>query len=56
MSLVEGHKFDRDVELLAYYTDVNKPSVTVEAGLGATDAAQESGPAPSGDKINSHGI
>ncbi|XP_077334253.1 von Willebrand factor A domain-containing protein 5A-like isoform X1 [Lithobates pipiens] len=48
VSLAEGHKFDRDVELLAYYTDVNKPSVTVEAGLGATDAAQESGPRPSG--------
>ncbi|XP_077334259.1 von Willebrand factor A domain-containing protein 5A-like [Lithobates pipiens] len=48
VSLAEGHKFDRDVELLAYYTDVDKPSVTVEAGLGATDAAQESGPAPSG--------
>ncbi|XP_073467394.1 von Willebrand factor A domain-containing protein 5A-like [Aquarana catesbeiana] len=47
VSLAEGHKFDRDVELLAYYTDVNKPSVTVEAGLGATDAAQESGPTPS---------
>ncbi|XP_077334256.1 von Willebrand factor A domain-containing protein 5A-like isoform X1 [Lithobates pipiens] len=48
VSLAEGHKFDRDVELLAYYMDVNKPSVTVEAGLGATDAAQESGPRPSG--------
>ncbi|XP_073467428.1 von Willebrand factor A domain-containing protein 5A-like [Aquarana catesbeiana] len=48
VSLAEGHKFDRDVELLAYYTDVNKPSVTVEAGLGATDAAQESGLTPSG--------
>ncbi|XP_077334227.1 von Willebrand factor A domain-containing protein 5A-like isoform X3 [Lithobates pipiens] len=47
VSLAEGHKFERDVELLAYYTDVNKPSVTVEAGLGATDAAQESGPTPS---------
>ncbi|PIO13274.1 hypothetical protein AB205_0203180, partial [Aquarana catesbeiana] len=47
VSLAEGHKFDRDVELLAYYMDVNKPSVTVEAGLGATDAAQESGPTPS---------
>ncbi|XP_018426336.1 PREDICTED: von Willebrand factor A domain-containing protein 5A-like [Nanorana parkeri] len=39
VSLAEGHKFERDVELLAYYTDVNKPSVTVEAGLGSTDAA-----------------
>ncbi|XP_073467175.1 von Willebrand factor A domain-containing protein 5A-like isoform X3 [Aquarana catesbeiana] len=48
VSLAEGHKFERDVELLAYYMDVNKPSVTVEAGLGATDAAHESGPTPSG--------
>ncbi|XP_073467487.1 von Willebrand factor A domain-containing protein 5A-like isoform X2 [Aquarana catesbeiana] len=48
VSLAEGHKFDRDVELLVYYLDVTKPSVTVEAGLGATDAAQESGPTPSG--------
>ncbi|XP_077334255.1 von Willebrand factor A domain-containing protein 5A-like [Lithobates pipiens] len=48
VSLAEGHKFDRDVEFLAYYMDVNKPSVTVEAGLGSTDAAQESGPTPSG--------
>ncbi|XP_040275548.1 von Willebrand factor A domain-containing protein 5A-like [Bufo bufo] len=34
--LAEGHKFERDVELLAYYSEVNKPSVTVEA-----DAAKE---------------
>ncbi|KAM4709154.1 von Willebrand factor A domain-containing protein 5A-like [Discoglossus pictus] len=33
VSLAEGYKFERDVELLAYYVDVNKPSVTVEAGL-----------------------
>ncbi|XP_068128231.1 von Willebrand factor A domain-containing protein 5A-like [Hyperolius riggenbachi] len=33
VSLVEGHKFDRDVELMAYYTDIDKPSITVEAGL-----------------------
>ncbi|XP_063813628.1 von Willebrand factor A domain-containing protein 5A-like isoform X1 [Pseudophryne corroboree] len=45
VSLAEGHKFERDVELLAYYTEVNKPSVTVEAGLEST---QESGPASSG--------
>ncbi|KAM4051966.1 von Willebrand factor A domain-containing protein 5A-like isoform 2-T2 [Anomaloglossus baeobatrachus] len=38
VSLSEGHKFERDVELLAYYSEVNKPSVTVEAGL---DAAKE---------------
>ncbi|KAM5191381.1 uncharacterized protein ACMZJ9_008764 [Mantella aurantiaca] len=44
VSLAEGHKFQRDVELLAYYTDVNKPSVTVEAGLATT----ESGPTTSG--------
>ncbi|XP_073471543.1 von Willebrand factor A domain-containing protein 5A-like [Aquarana catesbeiana] len=48
VSLAEGHKFERDLELLAYYTDVNKPSVTVEAGLGATNAAHESGQTPSG--------
>lgn len=33
VSLTEGHQFDRDVELLIYYNEVNKPSVTVEAGL-----------------------
>ncbi|XP_041426360.1 von Willebrand factor A domain-containing protein 5A isoform X2 [Xenopus laevis] len=33
VSLAQGHKFERDVELLAYYIDVNKPSITVEAGL-----------------------
>uniref|UniRef100_A0A6I8Q402 von Willebrand factor A domain-containing 5A n=1 Tax=Xenopus tropicalis TaxID=8364 RepID=A0A6I8Q402_XENTR len=33
VSLAQGHKFERDVELLAYYMDVNKPSVAVEAGL-----------------------
>nr|DBA23804.1 TPA: hypothetical protein GDO54_014683 [Pyxicephalus adspersus] len=48
VSLAEGHKFERDVELLAYYTDVNKPSVIVEAGLGSTDATQDSGSTPSG--------
>ncbi|XP_040191507.1 von Willebrand factor A domain-containing protein 5A-like isoform X1 [Rana temporaria] len=48
VSLAEGHKFNRDVEFLAYYTDVSKPSVTVEPGLGATDAGQESAPTPSG--------
>ncbi|XP_069819428.1 von Willebrand factor A domain-containing protein 5A-like [Dendropsophus ebraccatus] len=41
VSLAEGHKFDRDVELLAYYSDVNKPSVTVEAGTESPDAAKE---------------
>ncbi|XP_068128247.1 von Willebrand factor A domain-containing protein 5A-like isoform X2 [Hyperolius riggenbachi] len=33
VSLAEGHKFDRDVELLVYYNEVNKPSVTLESGL-----------------------
>ncbi|XP_069474454.1 von Willebrand factor A domain-containing protein 5A-like isoform X27 [Ambystoma mexicanum] len=33
VSLAEEHKFDRDVELLIYYNEVNKPSVIVEAGL-----------------------
>ncbi|KAM9331059.1 uncharacterized protein PAF06_019410 [Gastrophryne carolinensis] len=48
VSLVEGQKFERDVEFLVYYTEVNKPSVTVEAGLGSTCSAQESSSAPSG--------
>ncbi|XP_068108635.1 von Willebrand factor A domain-containing protein 5A-like [Hyperolius riggenbachi] len=42
VSLAEGHKFERDVELLAYYLDGNKPSVIVEAGLSSTDPAQDS--------------
>ncbi|KAM4707367.1 von Willebrand factor A domain-containing protein 5A-like [Discoglossus pictus] len=33
VSLSEGHKFERDVELLIYYEQVNKPSVITEAGL-----------------------
>nr|DBA23805.1 TPA: hypothetical protein GDO54_014684 [Pyxicephalus adspersus] len=37
VSLAEGHKFERDVELLAYYMEVNKPSVIVEAGVGSTN-------------------
>uniref|UniRef100_H9GD78 VWFA domain-containing protein n=1 Tax=Anolis carolinensis TaxID=28377 RepID=H9GD78_ANOCA len=32
VSLVEGHQFDRDVELLIYYEDVHKPSAFLEAG------------------------
>ncbi|XP_068108614.1 von Willebrand factor A domain-containing protein 5A-like [Hyperolius riggenbachi] len=48
VSLAEGHKFERDVELLAYYLDGNKPSVIVEAGLGSTDPAQDSTSAQSG--------
>ncbi|XP_066458798.1 von Willebrand factor A domain-containing protein 5A-like isoform X2 [Eleutherodactylus coqui] len=46
VSLAEGHKFQRDVELLAYYSEMNKPSVTVEAGQVSSDAAKE--PEPSG--------
>ncbi|KAM6172515.1 von Willebrand factor A domain-containing protein 5A [Erethizon dorsatum] len=30
VSLAEGHKFDRDVELLIYYSAVHSPSVAVE--------------------------
>ncbi|XP_066458805.1 von Willebrand factor A domain-containing protein 5A-like isoform X3 [Eleutherodactylus coqui] len=41
VSLAEGHKFQRDVELLAYYSGINKPSVTVEAGQVSSDAAKE---------------
>ncbi|XP_075042986.1 von Willebrand factor A domain-containing protein 5A-like [Mixophyes fleayi] len=48
VSLAEGHKFERDVELLVYYTEVNKPSVIVEAGLESTVSTQESVPASSG--------
>ncbi|XP_053556970.1 von Willebrand factor A domain-containing protein 5A isoform X2 [Bombina bombina] len=38
VSLAEGYKFERDVELLAYYKEVNKPSVTVEAALADAKA------------------
>ncbi|XP_021515180.1 von Willebrand factor A domain-containing protein 5A-like [Meriones unguiculatus] len=33
VSLAEGHKFDRDVELLIFYRKVHSPSVTVEMGM-----------------------
>ncbi|XP_028611610.1 von Willebrand factor A domain-containing protein 5A-like [Grammomys surdaster] len=33
VSLTEGHKFDRDVELLVYYSEVHSPSVAVEMGM-----------------------
>ncbi|XP_076780829.1 von Willebrand factor A domain-containing protein 5A-like [Arvicanthis niloticus] len=33
VSLTEGHKFDRDVELLIYYSEVHSPSVAVEIGM-----------------------
>ncbi|XP_057605222.1 von Willebrand factor A domain-containing protein 5A [Hippopotamus amphibius kiboko] len=32
VSLADGHKFDRDVELLIYYSEVHTPSVAVEKG------------------------
>lgn len=32
ISLADGHKFDRDVELLIYYSEVHIPSVAVEMG------------------------
>ncbi|XP_053556966.1 von Willebrand factor A domain-containing protein 5A [Bombina bombina] len=38
VSLGEGYKFERDVELLVYYEKVNKPSVTLEAGLPDAEA------------------
>lgn len=37
VSLADDHKFDKDVELLIYYNEVNKPSVIVEAGLPSAD-------------------
>ncbi|XP_052044597.1 von Willebrand factor A domain-containing protein 5A-like isoform X2 [Apodemus sylvaticus] len=33
VSLTEGHKFDRDVELLIYYSKVHSPSIAVEMGM-----------------------
>ncbi|XP_030043481.1 von Willebrand factor A domain-containing protein 5A isoform X2 [Microcaecilia unicolor] len=33
ISLGPGHQFDRDVELLMYYEEVNKPSVNLEWGI-----------------------
>ncbi|XP_029436856.1 von Willebrand factor A domain-containing protein 5A-like isoform X2 [Rhinatrema bivittatum] len=38
VSLGPGHKFDRDVELLIYYEEANKPSVGLEAGLPSAKA------------------
>nr|XP_057936983.1 von Willebrand factor A domain-containing protein 5A-like isoform X3 [Doryrhamphus excisus] len=32
VKLAEGHKFDRDVELLIYYKDAHRPAAVVEAG------------------------
>ncbi|KAM5222619.1 von Willebrand factor A domain-containing protein 5A isoform 2-T9 [Hipposideros larvatus] len=36
-SLADGHKFDRDVELLIYYSEVHLPSVAVEMGKPTTE-------------------
>ncbi|XP_053450308.1 von Willebrand factor A domain-containing protein 5A isoform X2 [Nycticebus coucang] len=33
VSLADGHKYDRDVELLIYYNEVHTPNVTVEMGM-----------------------
>ncbi|KAL4688119.1 hypothetical protein H8957_004707 [Semnopithecus entellus] len=33
VSLAAGHKFDRDVELLIYYSEVHTPSVVLEMGM-----------------------
>ncbi|XP_023373099.1 von Willebrand factor A domain-containing protein 5A isoform X2 [Otolemur garnettii] len=33
ISLADGHKYDRDVELLIYYIKVHTPSVAVEMGM-----------------------
>ncbi|XP_059123640.1 von Willebrand factor A domain-containing protein 5A-like [Peromyscus eremicus] len=33
VTLAEGHKFDRDVELLIFYRNVHSPSVAVEMGM-----------------------
>ncbi|XP_056403370.1 von Willebrand factor A domain-containing protein 5A-like [Hyla sarda] len=38
VELAEGHKFDRDVQLLAYYSEVNKPSVILEEGTTDNEA------------------
>lgn len=38
ISLADGHKFDRDVELLVYYSEVHTPSVAVETGAPAAKA------------------
>ncbi|XP_071988861.1 von Willebrand factor A domain-containing protein 5A-like isoform X5 [Engystomops pustulosus] len=50
VSLADGHKFQRDVELLAYYNEPNKPSVTVEAAVVSSGAATE--PKPSESLMN----
>lgn len=35
VKLSEGHKFDRDVELLIYYKDAHQPTAVVEAGAAS---------------------
>ncbi|XP_058490757.1 von Willebrand factor A domain-containing protein 5A-like isoform X3 [Solea solea] len=37
VKLAEGHKFDRDVELLIYYKDAHQPTAVVEAGQASTE-------------------
>ncbi|XP_014447273.2 von Willebrand factor A domain-containing protein 5A, partial [Tupaia chinensis] len=37
VSLTDGHKFDRDVELLIYYSGVHSPTVAVETGMPAME-------------------
>ncbi|KAB1254952.1 von Willebrand factor A domain-containing protein 5A [Camelus dromedarius] len=39
VSLADGHKFDRDVELLIYYSEVHAPSIAVEMGEPETKPA-----------------
>ncbi|XP_069326860.1 von Willebrand factor A domain-containing protein 5A isoform X2 [Eulemur rufifrons] len=36
VSLADGHKYDQDVELLIYYSEVHTPSVAVEMGMPET--------------------
>lgn len=47
VSLAEGHKFDRDVELLIFYRKVHSPSVAVEMGMSGRPSDSLMG-APSG--------
>nr|XP_043887248.1 von Willebrand factor A domain-containing protein 5A-like [Solea senegalensis] len=37
VKLAEGHKFDRDVELLIYYKDAHQPTAVVEAGQASAE-------------------
>ncbi|XP_043914200.1 von Willebrand factor A domain-containing protein 5A-like isoform X2 [Protopterus annectens] len=38
VSLDQGHQFNKDVELLIYYSDVHKPSICLESGLETAEA------------------